>query len=266
MSKVEIYYFSGTGNSLAVARDIAQKFNAKLIGVNSIMNQESINSEADVIGFVFPIYDFKPPKIIDSFICKLKNIDSKYLFAVCTYGLAPSRSLKHLNKLIKSCGGNLSGGFVVGMPHNGIGSSVITKKQHEKMFMNWNNKLVEIYEYISNERNGKIESSILFFNLFQSGFIRMVPSLLKFLMRMLFKGTNSLTLASNKNCNGCGICNKVCPVNNIEITKNKPIWSDHCAGCFACLHWCPKEAISIGGVDMNIKIYHHPDVNISDMI
>jgi flavodoxin/ferredoxin len=266
MEKVEIYYFSGTGNSLAVARDISEKLNAKLISVTSMMNQESIAIEANVIGFAFPIYDFKPPLTMEKFIHKLKNIDSKYLFAVCTYGITTSQSLNYLDKVIKSCGGHLSAGFAVSMPHNGVGSGAVSTTQHERMFENWKIKREEICEYIHARKEGKIESSSLFLSFFKPGVIRMMPSALKLLMLMLLRGEKSLAFTSDKNCDGCGICARICPVNNIEIVSSKPIWSDHCAGCFACLHWCPKKAISLGGFNMNIKTYHHPDVKISDLI
>jgi flavodoxin len=73
---MEIYYFSGTGNSLAVAKDMAENLDARLIPVASTLNQESIHSEADGIGFVFPIYDFKPPQVVEEFIRKLETIDA----------------------------------------------------------------------------------------------------------------------------------------------------------------------------------------------
>jgi len=266
MSKAEIYYFSGTGNSLAVARDVARELNADLIPVAALMNQESIHSGADVIGFVFPIYDFKPPQIITSFVPKLVNIDSKYLFAICTYGIAPSRSLEHLNQTIKSCGGVLSGGFAVGMPHNGIGSGLMTKAQHERMYMNWGAKLADVSQYISSRSKAIIESRSLVSDLFRPEFLRMVPSVIKFLMHIALKGIHSLALTANENCTGCETCRRICPVDNIEILADKPSWSGPCTNCFACLHWCPKRAISLGRVDLDIKSYHHPDVNISDMI
>jgi Pyruvate/2-oxoacid:ferredoxin oxidoreductase delta subunit/flavodoxin len=263
----EIYYFSGTGNSLVVARDIAGKMNANLIPVISMIDQESINTDADVIGIVFPIYDFKPPLIIRKFVSKLKNISSKYIFAVGTYGITPSKSMKNFDKVIKSCGGNLSAGFAVSMPHNGIGSSLFSKTQHEIMFKNWKIKLEEISEYVIAGKKGNLETSNMFVSLILSGlFIKMMPSLLKLLRQVIIKGWKSLAFISNEKCDGCGICQKICPVNNIELVDNKPSWSSHCAGCLACLHWCPKEALQLGSVNMNIKKYHHPDVKISDMI
>jgi flavodoxin len=53
---IEIYYFTGTGNSLAVARDIALKTDGKLIPIPSVMDKEIIKTDADVIGIVFPTY------------------------------------------------------------------------------------------------------------------------------------------------------------------------------------------------------------------
>ena len=53
---VDIYYFSGTGNSLAVARDIAEKTIGKLISIPSVMNKNKIKTNAEVIGVVFPLH------------------------------------------------------------------------------------------------------------------------------------------------------------------------------------------------------------------
>jgi ferredoxin/flavodoxin len=263
---MEIYYFSGTGNSLVVARDMAETLHAGLTPVASMLDQESVNSEADGIGFVFPIYDFKSPRIVEEFIRKLENIDAKYLFAVCTYGIAPSHSLKYLDKVLKSCGGHLSAGFAVGMPHNGIGCGALTQAERERMLENWKDRREAVCDYVSARQEGTIESGGLFSSLFRPSFIRMAPSALKLFVRMALKGTKSLAFTTSKDCNGCGVCARICPVRNIEMAGDKPAWSDHCAGCFACLHWCPKEAISLGGSDMNMKPYHHPDVKVSDMM
>jgi flavodoxin len=65
MSRIVIYYFSGTGNSLAVARDVAAGLHADLIPVASVMSRDRIETDAEVLGFVFPLYDFKPPKMLE---------------------------------------------------------------------------------------------------------------------------------------------------------------------------------------------------------
>lgn len=262
----EIYYFSGSGNSFAVAKDVATKLNAVLTPIMSVINQESINTEADVIGIVFPIYDFKPPQFMESFISKLKNIQFKYIFAICTYGITPSKSLKHLEKTINSYGGRLSAGFAVKMPQNGLGSGKVTKDQQEMTFNKWKNRVDEVCDDIKNRKTDEIETSILFFNMFKTRNIKKIPVMLIFFYQLLVKGVDSLAFTCNEKCTDCGTCLKICSQNNIEIMDNKPVWSDHCINCFACLNWCPNGAITPGDADLSIKNYHHPEVKISDMM
>ncbi len=268
MNKAEIFYFSGSGNSLAVARDIAGEIDAKLTEVTSVADRENINCDAGIVGFVFPIYDFKHPSLIEKTVKKFKNLDTKYIFAVCTFGIDPSNAMKIFDKLIKSCEGELAGGFTVRMPHNGIGSGLFSKKQHELMFNNWKIKLRSVKDYILKREKGRLETSNMPVNIVFSGILfRMIPIVLKLITVVLMKGWESLTLTCNEKCDGCGICEKICPVNNIQMIDNRPSWlTDKCMGCFSCFHWCPREAVKTGKINMNMKNYHHPDVRISDIL
>jgi flavodoxin/ferredoxin len=266
MSSTVIYYFTGSGNSLAVARDIAERLDAKLIPVASTLDQEHVDTDADGIGFVFPLYDFKPPPPIDDLVDKLGDISDKYLFAVCTYGITAARSMHQFGKLIASRGGRLSAGFAVAMPHNGLGSSAVTESDEQSLFKGWRDRRDEVCEYINARKAGRIESSSLLLVPFQRRFLRMLPSALKFARHALLKGVDSLAFVANDDCNSCGICEKVCTAANIEIVDGKPVWSDRCVSCFACVHWCPQEAITLGGFTMDIRCYHHPEVKLADMV
>jgi MinD superfamily P-loop ATPase len=75
-------------------------------------------------------------------------------------------------------------------------------------------------------------------------------------------------------CTGCGVCEKVCPINRIEITDQKPKWKKEikCYGCFACINFCPQQAIQIESrfpffrsrTEINAR-YHHPAVTYKDI-
>ena len=39
-------------------------------------------------------------------------------------------------------------------------------------------------------------------------------------------GTSKFSV--DNNCNSCGLCTKVCPFENIELYKGKPMWHQHC--------------------------------------
>lgn len=51
--KTEIFYFSGTGNSLWTAKAIARKTEGVLLPIASFLNQKTVSTDADMIGIVF---------------------------------------------------------------------------------------------------------------------------------------------------------------------------------------------------------------------
>ena len=73
------------------------------------------------------------------------------------------------------------------------------------------------------------------------------------------------SIYTDEKCNGCTVCVKICPVQNIKMIKNKPVWQHHCELCLACTEWCPKKAIHNCWRAEGKGSYHHPDVKISDM-
>lgn len=125
--ETEIYYFSGTGNSLSIARDLAKITNGKLIPIASVIGKESIDIKSERFGIVFPCYlaqQFGIPLIVENFVSRLTNISSKYIFAICTCGgfenVNALPTLKRLNRLIKLKGGKLTAEFSVKLPMNNL--------------------------------------------------------------------------------------------------------------------------------------------------
>ena len=54
-----IFYFTGTGNCLYVARQLGGK-DAELLSIPQLMKHKKIKFEADEIGLVYPIYGHMP--------------------------------------------------------------------------------------------------------------------------------------------------------------------------------------------------------------
>lgn len=280
----EIYYFSGTGNSLAVARDINQGLNGKLISIKSIINKESINSKADVIGIVFPIY-YEPqggvPLIVRKFANKLENIQGKYIFAICTYGSLSINALDFLDELIQSRGGKVAGKFTVNMPSNMSKFKNIEPKKQEKMINTWKENIHVILEQINNRANVKYDTPNLVFGKFYS-LIKLIikpiaplfehPTLkyrkkypdLTNLAYEEFLPYIDRTFKINDNCIGCKTCYNICPKKNIEILNGRPSWKHNCEFCLACIHWCKKDGITSNTLE-NLAKYHHPHIRLEDM-
>ena len=149
------------------------------------------------------------------------------------------------------------------MTYNGLGYAKITKEKQKKMFDKWDKKRLVIIDYIRNRKASKIESNnpIYYAYLFLILF-RMMPILFRMLKQIMFHGWQSLGFNVNTDCNACGICEHLCPVDNIKMKDDVPVWSDKCINCFAC----PKKAINADNITVNMHRYHHPDVNIKEII
>jgi ferredoxin/flavodoxin len=270
--KAEIYYFSGTGNSLYIAKDIAVQTGAALFPIASLLDQPTITSGADVIGIVFPVYYVDLPVIVKEFAGKLKNISAKYIFAIATYGGGAGESLHNLSRIIQSHGGKLAAGFGVHMPQNAFRKPW---DDPQKIFRHWPKKRERIVHWINLRKSGRsLTDSLLYFiftplcallkRMCKQSFIKHsgAPSDLSLdeLIRL-----NDRSFHTNAQCNGCGICSQVCPVGNIEIKEKRPTWQNRCENCLACYNYCPRRAIE-GNVTQKGYFYRHPEVKISEII
>ena len=176
--KSEIFYFTGTGNSLLVAKSRSKKINGKIISISSIMREDKINSCADIIGIVFPVYysDFKGiPLIIERFIEKIGNFNSKYIFVVCTHKGRPGSTIENLRKSLKKRNIDLAAGFSVklSIPYSTsmkirkalfkkdlpLNFSNNEKKELKKLLSKWDKKLDSISEIVINKKFGIFETT-----------------------------------------------------------------------------------------------------------
>jgi len=252
-----IYYFTGTGNSLKIARDLANEIgDTQIIPVHKAIKGD-LDLSADCIGVVFPVYMWGMPLIVANFVSKLKT--NKYVFAIANCGGMGVGALNHTEKVLSSVGTKLSAGFRISMPGNYTpmygAQSVETQN---KLFARESSRIKEIAVIIKQRAIMPIETSILPLRWLFSTFIYNL-------------GAKRLPLYDKKfwitdKCNSCGTCAKICPVENIRLVNGKPTWLNHCEQCMACLQWCPKEAIQLGKNTINRKRYRNPFVSLKDMM
>ena len=251
---LQIYYFSGTGNSLAVARELRNniKEEVSVIPIVEFRNNERIEVNADAIGFVFPVYFANMPEIIKSFIEKLTFKTDPYIFAIATCNGVPGVSLFNVNKYLIKKGKKLSSGFSIDMP----GNALVTPKEIEvERLREYKVKASQIANCISNREIVKVEEKHYLLDAFKS-----------FIYKSFGKEfyITPKNVSTTSDCVGCGICTKVCPVNNIKIVNGRPKWEKECTSCLACFHWCPRNAVK-GGRMLKRDQYHHPEISTKDM-
>ncbi len=255
--KTIIFYFSGSGNSFKIALDLK----AKLPDVDLVAIQKVIGSKvdlfADKIGFVFPVYAWGPPVIVANFMSTLPVFE-KYSFAIVTYGGFACATLKKTEKILRKRGINLNAGFSIKMPGNYTPLyGAVPLDEQKKIIKQSEEELDLIVPLIKNSQDRKIPTGFWITNLLMSGLVY------KFFTKNL--KNSSKHFWTTKDCNGCGICEKICPVKNIDLVDNKPVWADKCEQCMACLQWCPAQAVQFGKKTISRRRYHHPDVKATDL-
>jgi ferredoxin len=252
-----IYYFTGTGNSLHVARTVAEKLgDAKVINIARVKG-DTIEDKSEMVGIIFPVFYGNPPNIVKDFAAKLRTTPETYVFCIATCGGSAWNTLGTLDRILAKNGGRLDAGFVLVMPDSAyIGINLVTPlDEREESLKAAENVLGEIIDSLKNKPEQKFGYNPVTNALggASSTFADKIYRLPK-----KFKTTDK--------CNGCGICEKICPVGNITRVDKKVTWGNNCTHCLACFHWCPQTAIEIGNKSRNIARYHHPDIKVSDLM
>ncbi|MCL2199243.1 MAG: EFR1 family ferrodoxin [Defluviitaleaceae bacterium] len=240
-----IFYFTGTGNSLAVAK----KIGGNLISIPKVVDGENLHYKDDVIGVVFPIYVFTPPGMVSRFLEKAK-LEADYTFAIGTYGNMALSTMSNLQKKMKTKDFDYLNEIL--MVDNFLNifemNSQIAKIPKKKI----DEKLSQIISDIQNRKRMDTNPSCICKDIFTS------------IITALPFNKNAPKYIVNDNCTKCDICTKVCPAHNITVKDNVTFGND-CEKCYACIHLCPQNAIHLKSERSN-KRWRHPDVSLSEII
>ncbi|MCP4133050.1 MAG: hypothetical protein GY754_18940 [bacterium] len=255
--KTNLYYFSGTGNSLAAAKELSVELTGEveILPIAKLMGQEKIEPHADSVGILFPVYCHDIPVIVEQFAKKL-NITNSYVFGIATYNKVPGNSLFNLDAILKKTGPGLSAGFEICMPGNSVLVLDFTSSDEENAirFKNQKEKIKVIGGIINEKKPVGIEGAFDKDDKYES----------KIFLKEQYKVPQQFW--TTESCTACGICVKVCPKNNVKLENKKVSWQDDCEHCLACLHWCPEKAVQSGENTINFRRYTHPEISVAEII
>lgn len=273
-----LYYFSATGNSLQLAKDFAKKMNANLSNITTLVNNsknEDIETDANFIGFVVPVYFFGLPKIVVTFLEKLV-IKSKnpYVFAVVTYGGFKGGALNQIAEILSRKNIKLNYGGAVGTVGTYIKMYDIDLEKINERLDKANLKADKLLADIKAQKHKIVVPKIdIFSKMMYEKYLKECEN-------------NASNFVVDNSCIGCGLCSKLCPTQNIKaaagaqvfspceaenetaeraVTFFRPGFSNKCQQCFACVHWCPKQSIQYTESTRGRKRYHNPKVSVEEI-
>lgn len=252
-----IYYFSASGNSLAIARRIAKSLEkCELIPIaKAIKDPDLLDCKNGICGFVVPNYYLGLPKIVAEFISQAYFNAAQYIFMIVTSGHDLGRVIGEADQILKNKGQRISYGCYLVMPDNYLPVYNVPPERAKIILLKAQAELENVIKDIAESKKGIKENTYFLGSMMKSWHKYWVGTF----------AMNDKKFIVDDTCNYCGICERVCPVNNIARSSGKPVWQHRCEQCYACMHLCPQVAIQYGESTRNKNRYHHPDITASDI-
>ncbi|MHB8770659.1 MAG: EFR1 family ferrodoxin [Syntrophales bacterium] len=256
--RTDLFYCTGTGNSLWIARTLANGLGDARVSPMRPARGEVVGSGADAVGIVFPVHIWGLPQRVIAFVETLPRDPARYHFAVAVNAGQVAATLIQLERLMRKRGMALSAGFEIAMPSNYIpwGGPGTPERQRQR-FDRAAGKIGRIVAAVAGREKRPVEKgprwqNVLFTWLYRLSFPR-VPRM-------------DGSFWVDQKCNACGVCTAICPSGNIAHDGERPRWLHRCEQCLACIQWCPHEAIQFGKKTPQYERYHHPEVTLQEML
>ena len=246
--KIDIYYFSGTGNTAWVVHRLAERLTGlgdevTIASCEQVAASEVDPAACDVMGIAFPVHASFAPPIFRDFLRDLPPDNGKPLFAVTTAGYAAGDTAWYAVRPLREKGyepflmDNVLMGNNLYMP--GLPALFPSPEKMVPRLGKAKQKIGALADLIHrHERHVKGAS----------------PSgrLLGIIQRATFDWF-PFKFYVQDNCTRCGWCVRHCPTHNIEMTDEGIEFRDRCTQCMRCFNFCPVQAIQMPGATKSGK-------------
>ena len=238
-----ILYFSATGNTEYIAKQLAKRLNddcVNLLDRVKANNTESFVSDKPYI-ICAPVYVCEMPRFMAAYLKKIELKGNKEVYFVFTSGGYAGISGQLAEGIVKKKKMIYKGHAEVTMPRNYVANDhypMLEKEKVEERITKAYAQLDEIVSIIKN--NGKLEARHI--QLWET--IVTVP-FNPVWCKVKLKDKDFYVKDS---CVGCGKCQRLCALNNIKMVDGKPTWNGDCTHCMACIGNCPVQAIGYGTI------------------
>ena len=245
MTKIGIFYFTGTGNTAQVVKELEKELTGLGLEAKSfnIRDPHPDHNEFDVVGIAYPVYAWAPPWSIVNWAKNRKWRNNQPVFLFQNFAGDPANSIRKALIVLKKTGVKVfSFGECLMMES---WTTVRTKTALEKMepwFEEHKNDFGSAGEYAkklaSEIKEGKFEPAIMPKYRF-TWWNAISPFYSKQMLSISYR--NKLNISK---CTKCGLCAKICPTNSVKLMPY-PIFKYPCAGCFGCVNLCQLTPLTL---------------------
>lgn len=242
-------YFSGTGNSKYIAELFSNKITSECHSIEEALDFSDLIESNDTLTFCYPIYGSCVPKIMRNFVTEHKEaIEKKNIIIFCTQLLFSGDGARAFTDLFENSKPDVIYAEHFNMPNNICNIRILPvagRKKLDRAIKKSDHKMDQI---IRNINNGKVVKRG--FNLFSK---TLGKSQSAFWPEIEKRYADSIR--TDGDCNGCGLCVKLCPTKNLTLVNGKIIQNNKCIICYRCINACPQKSITVGYLKKPRKQY-----------
>ncbi len=233
---IDFYWFSGTGNTLLVAREMRKYFMEQGLEVNLHRLEKSNPASIDpthTIGLAFPVAVFSTYPFVWRFVEGLPQVRGTEVFMVATMAGHSGGLRGPMKKVLRAKGFKCLGAAQIKMPSN-----LLTVPKTEEI----KQKIIA-----KGLKHARRYAHDLFYGVSSWTDIPVLSDAIGIMARSdkpwkSMQKSMALKVDTSR-CINCGLCYKLCPADNIRMYEF-PEFQDHCEICLRCINVCPVHAIT----------------------
>lgn len=239
--RLDLYWFSGTGNTLLVAQAMAEVFAEE--GWEVCLHAMADTDPTSVqprgwVGLAFPVACQTTYPLVWRFCQRLAPGQGTPIFMVDTMAGYSGAVVGPLRGVVLKRGYRPLGAREIIMPSNVYPLRLPAERNRRLR----ERGIAKARAYAHDLLAGRTHW----------GHIHILPDLFRAMMgsRTMWRWvawTDRLLQVDRERCTRCGLCAALCPVDNIRLAP-WPEYQGHCEQCMRCLSYCPEAALGLWGL------------------
>jgi ferredoxin len=243
MEKIDCYYYSGTGNTFLIVKEMTAVFAER--GIESALHRIEDTDPKRIktkhtIGLGFPVAFQSTFPFLWEFFRSLPQCAGTPIFMVDTMQAFSGAIVGPLRRVLEMKGYHCIGAEEIVMPSSWFPRRIDEEKNRMKL----QRGLAAARRYaeaLIAERTSWKRIPLL-----SDAFYHLCCN--AFMMQKVNTAAGKRISVDTSLCTKCGLCEKLCPVDNITLDEY-PQFHDRCEVCMRCLSFCPVEALYIPDKD-----------------
>ncbi|MDC7232919.1 MAG: EFR1 family ferrodoxin [Spirochaetales bacterium] len=245
-----LFYFSGTGNTELISKELKRRLESdqhevELICVEDRERVRSVSFEGKVLGIGFPVYKFSYPDIMEDLLQQIKkrSADNRY-FLFSTYARFTSESFLDFSRSLRSSSCHLIAERSFKAPSCGISARLPESDYEYESVMFFEDDIKASLDSFVEEILSSLEARDIRIR-HNHSFLN--PLKLKVVKEIELTKYPELQINSDR-CRSCGLCADKCPEQNLLKTETSIDILDKygCLHCLRCMNHCPANAVCFG--------------------